>query len=713
MANNKTAVDQIHNALNPYFNTRENPNWKALIEAIGESDQDVARLIEEIRKQFFISTASRPYLDRLAANYKISRPKVVGMDDVTLRKYIPILAYKPKQVKSVIDDLLDIFFFKESTTAFSQSIAHAPFIMKDGWELQYTIDGIYNEKIIFSSLDFNDINQSTADEISSAINRQAKYSFAVSFLDKITKKNFVRIFSKTVGSKGSVEVVGGRADISLQFLGFITDAGSGENTVWDITKIGDTMRFTYLSGAGVNIFQVAAGDKVLIDLPGNSGTFSISKVNISEKYFEFQNLSGIPIVFDHGANPGYYVKFIRPERSVVYTKDNRSIIWEVEPGKIVIEMMSTPPVVRRNLKGSAHLNGPIANMLERVSDTSIKVDLAEDWPNAGIFVLQPLEEVKNKIEAEITTLEIETEFDMRGHRFSYSSKTPVNGGYLLSGINPPLPPASGVQELAIDSIESNNLGVLTISTTTPHNIQYDGSVMVYGITPTPDPMNGVFQVIEVIDNFTFKCQSSSDEMPARSQGFVRIERVGLADLGSQIYLTSSIKDTGILGPYMYDTASSFVVAGYTGKTVQGITSGNIVLNLQIETPNSIPDEQGYLVFDYGLNTQEGPVRYLYKASEGSIALDPAYIFKYNHPVGSTITAIRRKGSYILSGLGKEYAFYVSDPSMALQILQDLISKVKSTGVFLEYIIRYPELYYSDFDVYSRTNENLSLLGLLD
>lgn len=715
MASNKTAADQIHNALNPYFNTRVNPNWKAIVDAIGESDQDIANLIVEVRKQFFVSTATRPYLDRLAANYKVSRPKVVGMDDATLQKYVPILAYQPKQVKSVIDQLLDVFFFKESTTAFTQSYNHAPYAMKDGWELEYMVDSGLSERIIIFSSDVADISSVTAAEVVAAINRQAKYSFGIIFNDKITGKDYVRIFTNTIGSKGSVMMTGGRADIALQFNGFISTAGSGPDTQWTITKIGDTMRFTYLAGTGPNIFQISAGDKVVIDIPNNSGTFDVTSVNISENYFEFQNLLGTAGTFNHALNPGTYVRFVRPERSVIYTRDNRSIVWETEPGKIIIEMPATPPVVRRNLRGSAHLNGPIATMLERVSDTSMKVDVAEDWPSAGQFVLQPAEEVKCRIVTptvdEITTLEMDTEFDARGHRFSYSSKTATSGGFILSGISPPLPVASGVADLAIASISSDSLGVLTVQTTTPHGIELMGSVKIYGITPEPDPMNGVFGIIDVVNAYTFTCQSSSDAMPPRSIGNVRIERIGLADSGSPVYLTSSIANTGIYGPYMYDTAAPFVVSGYVGTTTQTINAGNIVLNLEINTPNNIPDEQGFLIFDYGLNTQEGPVRYLYKASEGTLALDPSYVFKYNHAANATITAIRRKGAPILSGLGKEYAFYISDPSMARQILQDLISQVKSVGVFLEYIIRYPQLYYSDYDVYSQTDENMILLGL--
>lgn len=716
MANKLTAVDGIHDQLNPYFNTRANPNWKAIVEAIGESDQDIADLVQEVRKQFFITSAYRPYLDRLAANYKVSRPKVVGMDDPTLRKYIPILAYQPKQVKNIVDQLLDIFFFKESTTAFTQSSIYGPFLMKDGWELQYLVDGVNEEKIIFSALDFEDPLNATAAEIVAAVNRQAKFSFGIVFEDKISRRDYVRIFTSTIGSKGSIEIQGGRADISLKFPGIVDGTGSGSDTIWTITKIGDTVRFTHTGGTGPNIFLINVGDNVVVDMPGNSGTFAVTAVNITESYFEFQNLLATPGVFNHATNPGFYVRFVRPERSVVYTRDNRSVVWEVKPGEIVIEMPATPPVVRRKLKGSAHLNGPISIMLDRNSDTSMTVDeRAEDWPSAGQFVIQSLDQVKSRIITpttdEVTTLNIDTGFDIKENRFSYSSKTAVTGGYLLSGISPALPVAAGVQELIVSSAQSDSSGVLTVTTTTPHLIEADGSVKIYDVPAPGLSLNGIFELIDVVSANTFRCQSSSGATPVVSSGKVRIERIGLADAGSPVYLTSSIANSGIFGPYMYDTAAPFIVSSYIGVTAQEIDAGNIVLNLAIDTPNNVPNEQGFLIFDYGLNTQEGPVRYLYKASEGNIALDPAYVFKYNHSVGSTVTAIRRKGAYVMSGLGKEYAFYISDPAKARQILQDLINQVKSVGLFLEYVVRYPTLYYSEFDVYSETSENDDLLGL--
>jgi hypothetical protein len=213
MSQNKSKIDQIHDLLPKHLNSKNNKNWSALINAIGEQDQNTADLITEVRKQFFVKTASRPYLDRLAANSKIARPRLVGMDDPSFRQYIPVLSYQPKQVKLIIDKLLDIFFFKESTTAYLTSSNSELFSLENGWELDLFIDELYNDRVVFSTTDFSDINNATADEIVAAINRQTKYCYATSYYDSITKNTFIKIFTNTIGSKGSLRLLGGRAHV--------------------------------------------------------------------------------------------------------------------------------------------------------------------------------------------------------------------------------------------------------------------------------------------------------------------------------------------------------------------------------------------------------------------------------------------------------------------------------------------------------------------
>ena len=116
--------------------------------------------------------------------------------------------------------------------------------------------------------------------------------------------------------------------------------------------------------------------------------------------------------------------------------------------------------------------------------------------------------------------------------------------------------------------------------------------------------------------------------------------------------------------------------------------------------NDIPLEGGYLIFDYGLNTQEGPVRYLYKPNDNTIAIDPSYTFKYNHINGSSVILIGTMGPHQITSYGSEYAPYITDPSQARIVLEDLILQVKSAGIFVNFLIRYPEQLYATLDVYS-------------
>ena len=478
MAGNKTKADRIHDQMSRYFRTRQNPNWKALIGAVGESDEKLSDLIEEVRKQFFIKTAGRPYLDRLGSNFKVSRPKFVGMDDPTFRTYVPVLAYQPKQVKLVLDLLLDIFFFKESTTAFTQSTNAEPFDLSDGWELEYTIDGSKLEDITFNSADFVDIDNATAEEVAGVINRSAQHSFAIVFDDRIQKRKFIRIFTTTIGSKGSVQITGGRANSNFRFVGYNENAGSGTNTQWTITKVGDTMTFQHIAGSSPGLDRVTSGDKVIIEIPGNEGSFTIESVDAGNSSFTFKNLFGTAGAFDHTGNPDTFVDFMTPEKLVVYTNNNRALVWEVTPGEIIVEMPASPPVVKRKLAGSAHINGLVATAVTRTSTTELEIDDAAEWPlNGGKFVLQERSELKTHI---LTDSEDEVVSSFNGTRFNkkniftYTSKV----GNILSGVTPDLPEVSSLYESTITTGSRDNSGIVTINTSAAHEFNVGEGIRV-------------------------------------------------------------------------------------------------------------------------------------------------------------------------------------------------------------------------------------------
>lgn len=703
----KNKIERIHDNMPRIYQTRSNPNWKAIIEALGQNDEDLSELLRAVRDQFFVKSSTRPYLDRLGANFKVSRPKFVGMDDSTFRNYIPVLAFQPKQVKLVLDLLLDIFFFKEATTAFTQSGASAPFRLEDGWQLNYIVDSVTEELITFSESDFTDIENATAEEVVSAINRQATSSFAIIFDDRIQKQKFVRIFTNTIGSKGSIQMTGGRANIGLQFRGYNEDAGSGSNTEWTVTKVGDTVTFEHTGGANPNLNQVEVGDIAIIDLPGNEGSFTITGIDAGEGTFTFVNLFGTAGVYDHSLIADSKVSFMSPEKLVVFKEDTRAVVWEVTSGEIIVEMPASPPVVRRSLIGSAHINGTVSTIVDRSSATELELDDAEDWPVAGgQFVIQPINEIQTHI---VTSLEdtqtvhnFNSRFD-RSQKYSYTSRS----GNVLSGITPDLPATAQLFEPTIVSANRDDSNVVTVTTSTAHEFQVGEGVTVSDTVPTVDadptinldvPVDGTFIIQSIPSPTTFTYISTGDEGESTG-GTARLERIGMANEGSFAILSTAQTDTGILGPYMWSQNAAFVLSSLTSTIEDEIRAGNSVKTLNIAEPNNIPDTEGFVIFDFGTERQEGPVRYLFKPTDGTMQMDPAYVFQNNHDIGSGITVIRRRGAHVMSGIGTEYPAYLTDPSVAREILKELMLQVKSVGIFIEFLIRYPEQLYATLDVY--------------
>jgi hypothetical protein len=700
MAQQKGRIDSLHDNMPAIFNTKENVNWRALLESIGQADQDTLDLIESVRQQFFVKTASRPYIDRLGAANLVQRPRFVGMDDTDFRTFIPVMSYQPKQVKLVLDSLLDLFFSKESTTSFISSELSEPFNLQDNWELEYLVDSVNDERIQFTANEFTNIAAATAKEIVSSINRQAIHSYAIAFEDSLTKEVNIRIFTKTVGSKGSLEITGGRANIGLQFDGWNSQSGQGINTQWSVTKIGDTVTLTYTgSGGSPKIDQVQIGDVVIIGRPGNTGSFVITNVDATTDSIVYTNLFATVETFIQNATND--VKFFTPFKSTVYLKDRRALVWEVQPGEIIVEMPPSPPVVKRKRAGSAHINGIESTTLNMISQTSMELKSAVGWPTSGQFFLIPLNEIQTffPLDNDVASFKFNSRLTGDAIKYSYTSLS----GNILSGITPDLPVFGNLDVVNLVSANRNNLNEMTIITSTATSWQLGDPVTIAGAIQgigTGPSTNGTWTITNVVSPFVFKAYSFGGTSGTRAStgGTGVAEKIGISNSGSRVILTTAQLQPNNLGPYMWDVDADFVLSSLTTDLTTEIKAGTTKRNIEVN-PNDLPNEAGRVIFDFGTEKQEGPVRYFFKPSSTAIALDPSYVFKYTHDVGSAVTMIRRRGGIRFGGLGSEYAAYVTDPAAAREVLQELMQEVKSVGVFINFLIRYPEFYYATIDCY--------------
>lgn len=700
MADNKTRVDNLHQQMPAVFNTRENENWKALIEAIGEADQETIDLIESVRQQFFIKTASRPYIDRLGTANLVQRPRFVGMEDTNFRKFIPIMSYQPKQVKLVLDDLLDLFFFKESTTSFISSGMVQPFALQDGWELEYTVDGIYSERISFRANEFTNIGVASANEIVAAINRQSVNSYAIAFENSITHQTNIKIFSKTIGSKGSIEITGGRADIGFQFEGYNLEAGQGVATQWLVTKVGDTvsLKFTGVGGSPA-ISKLQIGDVVIITRPGNEGSFVITNVDSVTDTIRYTNLFATPETFVSDANND--VKFFTPFKSNIYLKDRKAAVWEVRPGEIIVEIPPSPPVVRRKRVGSAHISGKDTMVLNVPNRTTLELQDASGFPAAGKFFFIPNNEIQTYFPNEMDTTSFNYNSRLSSDSPSYSYTSII--GNTLYGITPDLPVLAGTGQRTLVSANRDASNIITVTTSTPHDYEVGQSATILGATQgagTGISTNGTWKITEIVSNTQFKCYSFSGPSGTRAStgGTVRTERPGLANSGSIVILSTAALQPNSSGPYLWDENADFVLSSLTTDLTAEIKAGSTKRNIEV-LPNDIPNADCRIIFDFGTEKQEGPVRCFFKPNSTALAIDPSYVFKFTHDVSSSVTMIRRRGGIVFGGVGAEYGGYITDPAAAREVLQELMQEVKSVGIFINFLIRYPKIYYGTIDVY--------------
>jgi len=699
----KDKIDSLHDQLPAIFNTRVNPTWKALVEAIGQSDNESLQLIEAVREQFFIKTAKRPYLDRLGTANLVQRPRFIGMDDPTFRKFIPVMAYNPKQVKLVLDDLLDLFFFKDATTSFAETTLFEPFSLKNNWELEYLVDSNTRERIVFNESEFADIANATALEIVSAINRQSSNSYAIAFENSITKNISIRLFTNTVGAKGSISITGGRANIGLQFDGFNKEAGFGAGTQWQVEKIGDTviMEFTGVGGSP-KLETVAAGDVVIIDRVGNTGSFIIESVDVVSNKITFKNLFAVPEIFSVSSEND--VKFMSLVKNTVYLRDRRAVVWQVSPGEIVVEIPPTPPVVRRNRKGAAHINGATSAAISFNRNLSnMTIATPDSFPeDESQFYFIPENEIKTYFpnDSDITTFNFKSRLVSDMPIYTYSSRV----GNLLQGISPSLPVEASLNQFQLVSANRDASNIITITTSMPHNYKVNSYIIVDGAilgTGTGPSVNGTWKITEILSSTQFKVYSFGGSAGTRNStgGTVRTEVPASSAIGGLVILRSAISDPRRPGPYLWSSSSDFVLSSLTTNLITPIKAGTTKKNIEVEV-NDIPNAEGQLIFDFGTERQEGPVRYFLKPNESLITIDPSYVFKKDHDYGSSVAMIRRRGAIKFQGFGSEIAPYITDPAAARQVLKELMERVKSVGIFLNFLVRYPVQYYSTVDVYS-------------
>lgn len=157
-----------------------------------------------------------------------------------------------------------------------------------------------------------------------------------------------------------------------------------------------------------------------------------------------------------------------------------------------------------------------------------------------------------------------------------------------------------------------------------------------------------------------------------------------------------------VGSFMYDPAGGapYTVTSQRATLVTPLVKGQVYTDITVTGANNLPNAPGYLIADWGLNTQEEPIPYLSIPNSNTILLNPAYIIKETHLAGAQLNFLSALSPLIPTTTGSDYPIYVTDPTSARETVQELLSQVAAAGVIVTYDLLLPEYVYFKVNPYA-------------
>lgn len=365
------------------------PNTTAILNAIASAASTyLVNSAAAVNDSLYITTSQGQFLDLRLADYGITRDPTIGLSNDVFSA-LGIQVKNRKQVRDLINNILDIVFGDQFVKATSASQNIEPYDLRDGDQLIINFDGTNTATVTLTASQFGSIAAATAQEVANAI------SIGLSNLgipgsaivNNDGNGNYVELLSSTIGASSSITVLGGRAQNVLVFQSIVA-AGGNFSTQWTITlRPGGVLRFTWSGGADPDLGVVEPQQYVNIFGGGfasssEEGSYPIlasqgGTVNLA--FFEVFNPLGNGGIITQGADDA--VLFYTPTRETIISKQYYAAVYQVQANKLQIFMPATTQIVKRSRIGSFHLHGiseqPVLQLVLLAGNTFPATGIAE------------------------------------------------------------------------------------------------------------------------------------------------------------------------------------------------------------------------------------------------------------------------------------------------------------------------------------------------
>lgn len=117
-----TKLEKMSRYIPSLYSPELNPMVRGLLYAWSSEDDLIVQGVQNAKEQIFVKFARLQFLDALGSNVGVFRPSTFNILDEQFRQLIPLLSFYPKQVKTTLKKVLDVFFNPNNPKVFVSEI---------------------------------------------------------------------------------------------------------------------------------------------------------------------------------------------------------------------------------------------------------------------------------------------------------------------------------------------------------------------------------------------------------------------------------------------------------------------------------------------------------------------------------------------------------------------------------------------------------------
>lgn len=151
----------------------------------------------------------------------------------------------------------------------------------------------------------------------------------------------------------------------------------------------------------------------------------------------------------------------------------------------------------------------------------------------------------------------------------------------------------------------------------------------------------------------------------------------------QRFMIGNVKN--YVGSFIPNPDQAFTLTKKRGKLNQAVNKGQIYTTIVMEDASDIPNENGYLVFNFGRMNEESLIRYFGRPNNNTLLIDPAYEFLNDHSIGEIVNVVVKP--YLKPRInGNDYSVYVVGVEAARILAQKIVESIVASGVIIRWSV---------------------------